>query len=192
MAQGFAETSMDQVTSRSGVSKATVYNHFPSKEKLFEACVRTRAEEVFSALPELDAEHRDPEDMLTDFFTALLSNVLSEDGAGMCFLLMSEGRRFPENVRLIYESGFGRGRHEMAKYLEQLAASRRLQVPDPEWAAARLLGLMLPPLPMMCAGFKPLQIPTHDEVRRSLQLFLRGISGQVPWSAEAGASPLGP
>ena len=32
MTQGYADTSMDQVTAKSGVSKATVYNHFPSKE----------------------------------------------------------------------------------------------------------------------------------------------------------------
>jgi TetR/AcrR family transcriptional repressor of mexJK operon len=177
MAQGFAETSMDQVTARSGVSKATVYNHFPSKERLFEECVRTRAEEVFSALPELDPEHRDPEDLLTEFFTVLLNNVLSEDGAGMCFLLMSEGRRFPENARLIYESGFGRGLREMSAYLSQLAASGRLKIDDPQWAAARLLGLMLPPLPMMCAGFQPLQIPGPKDVRSAVQLFLHGVSG---------------
>lgn len=176
MAQGFAETSMDQVAARSEVSKATVYNHFPSKEILFEACVRTRAEEVFAALPQLDAEHRPAEDMLTDFFTALLQNVLSEDGAGMCFLLMSEGRRFPENARLIYESGFGRGLEEMAGYLRDLSALGKLNVSDPRWAAARLLGLMLPPLPMMCAGFQPLQIPTQSEIRSAVRLFLEGVS----------------
>ena len=57
MTQGYADTSMDQVTAKSGVSKATVYNHFPSKEILFEEAVKTRSEEVFAALPQLDVEH---------------------------------------------------------------------------------------------------------------------------------------
>lgn len=175
LAQGFADTSMDQVTARSGVSKATVYNHFPSKEKLFEEAVKTRAEEVFASLPELDADHLHPEEMLTQYFHALMQILLSEDGACMCFLLMSEGRRFPDNARLIYESGFGRGLREMATYLSQLDQRKILNIPDPHWAAGRLLGLVMPPLPMMCAGFQPLEIPTAEEVRKAIRLFLKGM-----------------
>ncbi len=177
MAQGYADTSMDQVTAKSGVSKATVYNHFPSKEILFEEAVRTRSEEVFAVLPRLDVEHTDPEEMLTQYFHTLLEILFSEDGACMCFLLMSEGRRFPENARLIYETGFGRGLDEMAEYLSRANASGRIEVADPEWAARRLLAVVMPPLPMMCAGFQPLQAPEIHEVRRAVSFFLRGITG---------------
>ena len=176
MAQGFAETSMDQVTAKSGVSKATVYNHFPSKEILFEEAVRTRAEEVFAALPELDAQHVDPEEMLTQYFHSLLQVLLSEDGACMCFLLMLEGRRFPDNARLIYETGFGRGLREMAAYLKELDSEGTLSVPDTDWAATKLLGLVMPPLPMMCAAFQPLEVPPLEEVRTTIRLFLRGMA----------------
>ena len=175
MAQGFAETSMDQVTAKSGVSKATVYNHFPSKEILFEEAVRTRAAEVFAALPELNARHIDPEKMLTQYFHSLLQVLLSEDGACMCFLLMSEGRRFPDNARLIYETGFGRGLKELAAYLQELDSTGTLRVPDPDWAASKLLGLVMPPLPIMCAGFAPLEIPPLAEVGKTIRLFLRGM-----------------
>jgi hypothetical protein len=113
--------------------------------------------------------------MLTQYFHALLQILLSEDGACMCFLLMSEGRRFPDNARLIYETGFGRGLREMAGYLSQLDQRGILRIPDPHWAAARLLGLVMPPLPMMCAGFQPLEIPPAEEVRKSVSLFLRGM-----------------
>ena len=180
MTQGYADTSMDQVTAKSGVSKATVYNHFPSKEILFEEAVKSRSEEVFAALPQLVVEHADPEEMLTHYFHALLEILFSEDGACMCFLLMSEGRRFPDNARLIYESGFGRGLDEMAAYLSQAHASGKIEVADPEWAARRLLAAVMPPLPMMCAGFQPLQPPSLSEVRRAVQFFLRGIAKDCP------------
>lgn len=176
MAQGFADTSMDQVTAKSGVSKATVYNHFPSKEKLFEEAVRTRSEEVFASLPELDAEHKNPEEMLTVYFHALAQILLSEDGACMCFVLMSEGRRFPDNARLIYELGFGRGLREMAIYLTKLNCRGVVRIPDPDWAAMKLFGIVMPPLPTMCAGFAPIVIPPLEEVRTSVCVFLRGMA----------------
>ncbi len=176
MTQGFADTSMDQVTAKSGVSKATVYNHFPSKEKLFEEAVRDRAEAVFSRLPVLDPTHENPEEMLTEYFSTLLEVLLSEEGAGMCFLLLSEGRRFPDNARLIYESGFGRGLQEMAAYLKELDSIGTLKVPQPRWAAEKLLGIVMPPLPLMCSGFAPLQPPTREDVNRTIRLFLRGLS----------------
>ena len=175
MAQGFADTSMDQVTAKSGVSKATVYNHFPSKEKLFEEAVRSRAEEVFAALPKLDPTITNPEEMLTDYFHTLLQVLLSEEGAGMCFLLLSEGRRFPDNARLIYESGFGRGLREMAEFLAGLDTVGTLQVPDPHWAAEKLLGMVMPPLPLMCSGFVPLSAPDRNQVHRTIHFFLRGL-----------------
>src|SRR5258707_9334979 len=37
LAAGFDATSMDRIAARAGVSKRTVYNHFPSKEALFAA-----------------------------------------------------------------------------------------------------------------------------------------------------------
>src|ERR1700710_1094638 len=40
LAAGFDATSMDRVAARAGVSKRTVYNHFPSKEALFAAILR--------------------------------------------------------------------------------------------------------------------------------------------------------
>ena len=180
MTQGFADTSMDQVTAKSGVSKATVYNHFPSKEKLFEEAVRERAEEVFSKLPRLDPASTNPEVMLTDYFHTLLQVLLSDEGANMCFVLMSEGRRFPENARLIYESGFGRGLREMAEFLQSLHRLGTLHVPDPRWAAERLLGVVMPPLPLMCSGFAPVHAPGREQVHQAIRLFLYGLSAGSP------------
>src|SRR5471032_2743486 len=40
LAAGFDATSMDRIAARAGVSKRTVYNHFPSKEVLFAAILR--------------------------------------------------------------------------------------------------------------------------------------------------------
>lgn len=46
---GFHGTSMDRVAAAAQVSKRTVYNHFPSKDELFEAIVLLMWERSFSA-----------------------------------------------------------------------------------------------------------------------------------------------
>src|ERR1700761_1982903 len=40
LAAGFEATSMDRIAARAGVSKRTVYNHFPGKEALFAAILQ--------------------------------------------------------------------------------------------------------------------------------------------------------
>ena len=174
-AQGYADTSMDQVTLRSGVSKATVYNHFPSKEKLFEAVVQAGAESVFSRLPPLDPKHPDPLEILTDYFLSLTQILFSEEGACICYLAMSDGRRFPENARLIYQSGPGRGVEQMTHYLSELTNEGVMNISDPHWASRKLLALIMPLTDFMANGMQPLEPPTRSEIRKTLIFFLKGI-----------------
>ena len=41
IARGFAATRLDDVASRAGVAKGTIYLHFKDKEALFEELIRT-------------------------------------------------------------------------------------------------------------------------------------------------------
>ena len=179
-AQGYADTSMDQVTLRSGVSKATVYNHFPSKEKLFEEVVRAGSECVFSRLLPLDPHHPDPEEMLTKFFQSLTQVLFSTEGACMCHLALSEGRRFPQNAKLIFEAGPGRGLTHMTQYLSDLNQAGVLKISDPRWAAERLLALIMPLTDFMSSGMQALQPPSEAELRRIVRFFLQGIDENRP------------
>ena len=47
-ARGFRETSMDRIAATAQVSKRTVYNHFPSKDALFDAMAARLIERVQS------------------------------------------------------------------------------------------------------------------------------------------------
>lgn len=42
--QGYRATGINEVIDKSGVAKATFYNHFPSKDDLYEACLRGLSE----------------------------------------------------------------------------------------------------------------------------------------------------
>src|SRR6476660_2901884 len=54
LAAGFGAVSMDAIAREAGVSKATVYAHFGSKEALFSAVVAEVAEERFAGFSALE------------------------------------------------------------------------------------------------------------------------------------------
>src|SRR5437588_46985 len=47
---GYALATMDEIAAAAGVSKRTVYDHFPSKEQLFGAIVERRRDEMLQGL----------------------------------------------------------------------------------------------------------------------------------------------
>src|SRR3712207_5867039 len=56
LAHGFAAVSMDAVARQAGVSKATLYAHFPGKDALFAAMVAERCDRMAAEVSAL-AEH---------------------------------------------------------------------------------------------------------------------------------------
>lgn len=65
---GFEATSMDRIAATAGVSKRTVYNHFPSKDDLFGQILR----ELWECSAALNAVAYDPARPLKEQLTALL------------------------------------------------------------------------------------------------------------------------
>ena len=56
---GLERASVEAIAAEAGVSKMTIYSHFPSKEALFEAAVRERTDRVVRGVAGVDA--LDPE-----------------------------------------------------------------------------------------------------------------------------------
>jgi len=59
-AQGYEDTSTEQVLRESGVSRGSLYHHFDSKDRLFEAVVEHVEEGVVAHLMTAAERHRDP------------------------------------------------------------------------------------------------------------------------------------
>src|ERR1700723_4257251 len=77
-ARGFDGTSMADITSQVGGSKATLYSHFPSKEELFVECMMAALENYMSdTLKHLDASRSNPEAVLRNFGTSVLNFISS-------------------------------------------------------------------------------------------------------------------
>ena len=95
--QGFAATKVEDVAKRAGVSKGTLFLYFATKEELFKAVVRENIVGQFSEFNvALDGFTGNTETLLRTFMTAWWHRVGATHSAGICKLMVSEGRQFPE------------------------------------------------------------------------------------------------
>jgi AcrR family transcriptional regulator len=137
---------MDQIAREAGVSKATVYAHFESKDRLFAAMIhngcRVYAEGIMPALTEME----DVREALTQICREIERFLLAPKTLGIYRVIIAEGPRFPELVQAFIEQGPLPFSKMLAAFFE--AATRRgvLNVPNPLLAASQLVWLVRGPL----------------------------------------------
>ena len=140
-ARGYRETSMDRIAASAGVSKRTVYNHFRSKEQLFEAI----AAELIERVQEVSQRPYDPAQPLTAQLEAIGGQVLdmlaSPSFLTLARVTLAELIRSPELARRTY--GLFRARQTgLARWLADASADGRLAVREPDRAADQFMGLV--------------------------------------------------
>ncbi len=138
---GFESTSMDRIAEVAGVSKRTVYNHFPSKEVLFGAIVhrlRVRCEPS-------EVHGYDPGGDLREQLTAIARGVVSinesKDFQNLARVILARFLDTPDLARqMIGENdGFNLG---LAEWIRAASEAGQLSVDDPEHAAKQFKGLL--------------------------------------------------
>src|SRR5579872_6833379 len=142
MANGFGTVSMDAIARAAGVSKATLYAYFTSKDQLFatiigEACRQNLA--VAHFLPEGQPDVRAA---LTGLAGQMLRFLLEERPLAIHRVVISESVRFPELGRAFYDNGPGVFRRLFGDWLAAQTAAGRIAVPDPAIAADQFMGLI--------------------------------------------------
>lgn len=131
---GYECTSMDRIAERACASKRTVYNHFGSKEALFQAVVE-RLFEAARALKQVEwTPDRSLEDQLTDFARA--KTLIAEDEASRCLARVVLGV-FVKQPELIQEvlARAAEDENALVVWLRRADQAGHLSVPDPELAA---------------------------------------------------------
>jgi len=143
MENGYAAVSMDAVARQAGVSKATLYAHFTSKEVLFAAVIGDRCTEMAEAL-ELIAVHDQPLDQaLQRLARHLLDFILSPHVMTMFRIALSEGLRFPDLARVYFEAGPLAGRNRVADWMEEERRRGRLRADaDTRQAAEHFISML--------------------------------------------------
>ena len=94
---------MDAIAARAGVSKRTVYSHFPGKDALFAAVMGSHCDRAVGLdTCQLDPDG-DPRSELTDLGVRFLSLVTSPTAVALFRTVVAEADRFPELGRTFFE-----------------------------------------------------------------------------------------
>ena len=142
LAGGFGAVSMDMIAREAGVSKATVYAHFGSKEELFGAVIGGECEQRFAGLA---ADELDPGDLrasLTVLGRRFLELVLSPDAIALHRIILGEVSRFPVLGEVFWRAGPERNLRQIEAFLVSAAADGALAGRDSRLAAEQFVSLV--------------------------------------------------
>lgn len=139
---GFERTTMSEICSRVGGSKATLYNYFSSKEELFYEVMSLTSEAEFEAVHRaIDPSTEDIARSLRNFGENLLTFLYSPHIKLMRHLAISESGR-TELGRILYERGVLRSQNLLSDFLQTAMSLGKLQKTDPVVATRHLISLL--------------------------------------------------
>jgi AcrR family transcriptional regulator len=167
MVKGYAGVSMDEVQSKVGGSKSTLYRHFADKTDLFRSAVEMMIDERNRPFLDVHLQGDDAATTLTEFGRHFAAIVLDPDAIALQRLVVSEAERVPGLGQAIFDRGPTRGITALGAYLRELHEAHVLVVPEPLLAASQLYQAMLGEFQMRLlvnAGPKP----TPDEIEAGI------------------------
>ncbi|SFK64900.1 TetR/AcrR family transcriptional regulator [Falsiroseomonas stagni] len=177
---GYAEARLDDVARLAGMSKRTLYQHFPSKAALFEACIAAALAPVH-ALPESEGETEDLAAGLAGILEQAAGQLLSARQTAIFRLVIAEGGRTPELAESFHRVILARGATTLQRRLEREIGRGRLLLEDAEAGARLLLGMALGAVQIkLLLGLRA--SPDGAEVaglaRRAVAIFLHGAAAR--------------
>lgn len=140
-ASGYETTSMDRIAASAGVSKRTVYNHFPSKEALFLQILGMMMSRGSDAL---DLPYRTDTPLraqLVELVKRKLQLLHDPDFADLARIAIIAGLHHPDLARDMIAT-LGQREAGFAAWIRAAAADGKLKTPDPAFAAQQLESLV--------------------------------------------------
>jgi AcrR family transcriptional regulator len=141
--KGFAGASIDQITAQAGVSKASLYRYFNSKDGLFSSLIAAEAERIARALPSIDPEDPDPGSALRQIGIAILETLSNPTTIITLRLIIGALSRFPQLGEEFRRTSLGPTVEEIAAYLDVRATICGVRIGDSHAAAEEFAGRCL-------------------------------------------------
>lgn len=143
---GFQETSIDSIAASAGVSKATIYRHFKSKQEILEAVIHDSVEHAPIRLVGEEIALLPPEQALAKFARSLLRSVANDDSIALFRLVISESHRSPHLGSYFFSEVTSIAVIPLSQYLEAQSKSGALRIKDPLLTAFQFIGTIKEPL----------------------------------------------
>ncbi|MDR6990517.1 TetR/AcrR family transcriptional regulator [Luteimonas sp. 3794] len=140
-AAGFEATTMDRIAAAAGVSKRTVYNHFPSKDALF---LRILEEMFTRGVGGPDLAYRADRPLRAQLMELVEQKLRLLDDphfVDLARVAIAAGLHSPELARQMLER-LGDREEGITTWVRAAAADGRLKTPDPLFASHQLQSLV--------------------------------------------------
>jgi TetR/AcrR family transcriptional repressor of mexJK operon len=162
---GYRNVSMEKIAQAAPVSKATLYNHFDSKNALLSAVIAELCGSLLQTMTQATIESDDVENNLTQIATSAVDLIYTEDALAIYRLVVAESPDFPELGQLFYASGPQAALTQLEDYFRRLNETGRFNIADPMLAADAFFSMLKGDLHLRCLLSKTLR-PSDDDKKR--------------------------
>jgi AcrR family transcriptional regulator len=176
--QGYAATSLDEIISRAGGSRRSIYTEFGGKEGLFQTLMTERANRIVGSLNLKDGDSRELRAVLLQFGESMMSVLLAPATQRLARIVLVDGARFPELAKIFFENGPGRAAEHLASVLESAKKRGEISCANSRIAANQFIGMLRGNL-FMQFMLRLRSVPKKKELKElvesAVNIFLRGI-----------------
>lgn len=144
--KGFTGATMNEIASRAGITKQTVYARFSSKDALFEALASRFSGHVSRPLQVADDSMRSPRDFLIQLAIEVLQVLRDPNSQRLFVVLAAEARAFPDLASTTWVQGPGRLRTRLRSFFDAQIALKQMAIPNPDFAVEQFFGLLVGPI----------------------------------------------
>jgi TetR/AcrR family transcriptional regulator of autoinduction and epiphytic fitness len=138
---GYEATSMDRIAASAGVSKRTVYNHFPSKEALFAQILQQLFDRSLEGLDLAYRADRPLHAQLLELVKQKLRLLNDANFTDLARVAIAAGIHSPERAQEMV-ARMGDREEGLTAWIRAAAADGRLKTKDPLFASMQLQGLV--------------------------------------------------
>jgi AcrR family transcriptional regulator len=189
--RGFAATRLEDVASRAGVTKGTLYLYFPNKEELFKAVVRQAVVPNIVLGEVLVAHSSAPAPVLLEQLIGRLQAAMVAPASAIPKIVIAEAGNFPDIARFYLEEVIQRGLRLVRRVLKAGVARGELRPMDVESTAYCVVA------PMMLGMLWRHSFARHERrpfdanalCGAHVQILLHGVLADRARGAPAGGKP---
>jgi AcrR family transcriptional regulator len=179
--KGFAATRMDDIASRAGVTKGTIYLYFDSKEEVFKSLVRESIGTTLSSVVENAGAFEGSARALLELVLRTVGRfMLTSDRIVLPKIILAEAGNFPELVRFYRNEIIEKGLTLLSSVFARGIASGEFRNDVKPEHAARLAIAPVLLAALWRTTFAPLEAKPYDLeglIEAHLAVFLRGLEG---------------